>query len=288
MSLQIHLRVENNKLLLLTLLIEAGEMVSAEVLLKSFVVHKVSRSLASRPPITQMTALVSLSAMDEKLIISIEAPPTEATFWVALETALVDSARVVVAKLLMLLQLLLGKKFVLVRKDLLVPRAQVTHDFLVEGPHMSVQVWPAQACHVAVLIGAVVSKKQYSILEDLWLFVADSKVLVLLVKVRGLEIFIPLLGIVGEDDICSFGSTVCTSFRLVQRPQSEGTNVAGAVVAGRNAVVSDGRGANEADLGLYIVVVLPTIRTSTLALDPRGVSGQAITRDAHPSRLWWR
>lgn len=106
-GLQIHLRVEHHKLLLLTFLIEAWEVVSGEVLLKSFVIHKVGWSLTSGATIAKMTALVPFSAMDEELIISVEALTTKAALRMTLEAALVNSARVVVAKLLVFSQLLL-------------------------------------------------------------------------------------------------------------------------------------------------------------------------------------
>lgn len=44
-------------------------------------------------------------------------------------------------------------------------------------------------------------------------------------------------------------------FRLVQRPHAQAADVAGCVVAGRNRVVRDGVGADEADLGVVVVVV---------------------------------
>lgn len=153
---------------------------------------------------------------------------------------------------------------------------------------MSMEVRPAQTCHVAVLIRTVVSQEEDRILIDLRLLIADPEILVLLVEVRRLEIFVSLLWIVCEDDICGFSSTMRASLCLVQCSQSECANVAGAVIAGRDAVVGDWRGANEAYLGLDIVFVLISTRISALALSARGVSGQASTRDAFSSRLWRR
>lgn len=107
MSLQIHLRVEDNKLLLLTFLVKTWEVVTAKVLLKSFVIDEVGRCLPSSPTITKMAAFVTFSAVYEELIISVEALPAETALWMALEPALIYSTRIVVAKLFVPLQLLL-------------------------------------------------------------------------------------------------------------------------------------------------------------------------------------
>jgi hypothetical protein len=52
--------------------------------------------------ITNMTSLVHLSAMVVQLVIAVETEPTESALWVSLESALVNSTRIVIAKLFML------------------------------------------------------------------------------------------------------------------------------------------------------------------------------------------
>ena len=173
-------------------------------------------------------------------------------------------------------------------KDLLVPGTQVTHDFVMLMANMTMQIWPSQACFIAVLIRAIVSQQQDSVFEDLRLFIADSKVLVCPEEVTFSIIFVPLLRIISKDHVCGLRSAVCTSFRLVQCAQSKGANVAGAVIARRNAVVRDWRCANKAHFRLHIVAAL-NLRTRSLALGLlRGVFGQASTKDARSTRFWVR
>jgi hypothetical protein len=81
---------------------------------------------ASLATIADVASLVLVSAMRVELVVAIEARPAEPTLRVSLEPALVDCSRVIITKLLMLLKIGRRKQLVLVRKDLLVPRAEIT------------------------------------------------------------------------------------------------------------------------------------------------------------------
>jgi hypothetical protein len=72
-----------------------------------------------------MAALVLVPAMCVKLVVSVEALTTEAALRMTLETALVNSARIVVAELLVLSELGKGEELVFVGKDFLVSRTQI-------------------------------------------------------------------------------------------------------------------------------------------------------------------
>lgn len=72
-----------------------------------------------------MATLVLVPAMCVKLVVSVEALPTEAALRVTLETTLIDSARVVVAELLVLSELSKREELVFVGEDFLVSRTQI-------------------------------------------------------------------------------------------------------------------------------------------------------------------
>ena len=63
------------------------------MLFESIVVEIILRIPASSPAITQMAALMIVSAMHEKLVFAIESPPTESTFGMTFEASLVDRER---------------------------------------------------------------------------------------------------------------------------------------------------------------------------------------------------
>jgi hypothetical protein len=56
----------------------------------------------------------------------------------------------------MLLQLLVRKQVMLVREDLLISRAEITHLLVVDSAHMAMQVRPSSNGDIAVWIRAVV------------------------------------------------------------------------------------------------------------------------------------
>jgi hypothetical protein len=113
-----------------------------------------------------MAALMLLTAVDEELVVSVKGLFAEATPGVALESTLVDSSRSVVTMVLMLAQLFGCKQVMFMCEDFFVLRAEVAHDFLVRSLDMIVQVSPAQASHVALWVGAVVSQEKQSVATD--------------------------------------------------------------------------------------------------------------------------
>ncbi len=104
-----------------------------------------------------MTSLMLIPAMSVKLIVTVESLPTKATFRMTFETALVNGSWIIVAELLMLAKLLLSEEFMLVGEYLLVPSAEVAHYLVVYTFDMAVQVWPAPAGNVAVLIRTIIA-----------------------------------------------------------------------------------------------------------------------------------
>lgn len=200
-----------------------------------------------------MAPLVLLSAVRVKLVIAIESPSAETALRVPLESALINRSRVIIAELLVLLQLLLREELMLMCKDLLVPRAKITHNSLMHTPHMPVQVRPAHACDIASGLRTIVPQQQKRILKNLRLFVCDPKIVVLLEKVRLLVFLISLLALVREYDRRCLRSAVCARLGLVQCPQSQRADVACAVVARCHAAVRDVVGADEANLFVILV-----------------------------------
>jgi len=85
-GLEIHFRVEDDELFLLAFLVQAREVIFAEMLLKRIIVDIVLRVVAASPSVTQMAPLVTFSAMSKQLVISIESLSTKAAFRVALKT----------------------------------------------------------------------------------------------------------------------------------------------------------------------------------------------------------
>jgi hypothetical protein len=212
-------------------------MVTAEMLLQCIVVDEISRILSAISAIANVAALMSVSAMDVKLIVAIKSPPTKAAFWMSLEASLVDRTGIIITKAFMLAELLLCKQVLLVGEDFLVAGAKIAHDFVVNGFDVAMEIWPSHASHVAARIRAVVSQQQDSIFEDLWLLVRNTKVCVLLREICLLEVLEPLLPIVCEYYRSCFCPTMRTSFRLVECSQSQSTDMTGTVIAGCNTLV---------------------------------------------------
>ena len=131
MRLQIHLRLEDDELLLQAFLISAHEMVTPKVLLQRIVVDVILLLAAPIPAIANMASFMFVPTMDVQFIVSIESLTTETAFRMPFETALVDSARVIISKLLMLAQLLWGKELMLMCEDLLISCTQIAQDLVV-------------------------------------------------------------------------------------------------------------------------------------------------------------
>lgn len=66
--------------------------------------------------------------------------------------------------------------------------------------NMAMQVWPSETCYITVLVGAVVSKQQYGVLEDLIFLIMDSQVLVGTREIFLLKFLESTFRIIGEDD----------------------------------------------------------------------------------------
>lgn len=96
-------------------------------------------------------------AMSIQFVVTVETLSTESTFGVTLESTLVYCSRVIIAELFMLAKLLLSKQLMLMRKDLLVPRAEVAHDLLMRASDMPMEIWPAPAGSITCLVGTVVT-----------------------------------------------------------------------------------------------------------------------------------
>lgn len=173
--LQIHVRIEDDKLLLHALPIRTQVVALLEMLLKSVVVPVVMR-LPRVPPVTEETPLVLHATMLVQLIVIVEALPAESTQRMTLEARLIRRAGLVVAASHVFLEFLVREELVLVCEDSFVPRAQVAHALLVGTLDVSVQIRPAETGEIAVAIGAVVSKEQDGIAHDVLLGVFDADV----------------------------------------------------------------------------------------------------------------
>jgi hypothetical protein len=73
------------------------------MLFQRVVVNKILLLPALAPPVAEKTPLVFFSAVCIELVIAVKPLSTETALWVALESALVDGAGVVVAKFLVFL-----------------------------------------------------------------------------------------------------------------------------------------------------------------------------------------
>lgn len=126
MAFQIHLRLEDDKLGIQTLLVKAEEVVLLKVVLKRIVVDVILLLPVGRPSIADVAALVPVAAVSVELIIPIEPLPTEPALRMASESALVNGTGDIISIPFVPAQLGCGKEFVLVCEYLFVSRAQVT------------------------------------------------------------------------------------------------------------------------------------------------------------------
>jgi len=133
MSLQIHLGIKDDELLLQTLLVGAHEVILSEVNLESVVVDIVLGLSATIAAITQVASFVAVTTMGEEFIVSVEALTTEATLRMALEARLVLGTRDIITVLFVSTQFLRSKQFVFMSEDLLVTSTQITHLFVVDA-----------------------------------------------------------------------------------------------------------------------------------------------------------
>jgi hypothetical protein len=117
------------------------------------------------------------------------------------KSRLIDCSWIVVSFPHMLLQFLIRKQVVLVRKHFLVPRAQITNFLVVYRSNMAMQIRPAQTSNIAVVIGTIIPQQQDSILSDIIALISDPNILVRACNIFIREILIPFRRIVGEDNI---------------------------------------------------------------------------------------
>lgn len=252
--LHVQLRLEDDKLLLHASAVRAQEVVLLEVPLELLVVEEVVR-LSRVPSVADEAALVLHAAVLKQLVVVVEALAAEAAQRVALEARLVGGAGPVVAVAHVLLQLLVAKELVLVGEDLFVAGAEVAHALVMGRLDVAMQIGPAKAGKVAGLVGAVVAQQEHAVADNVLVCVLDADVGVGRGEVLVGVVFEALLGVVGEDDIGCRCSAVGAVLGLVQGPHAQATDVARLVVAGRNRVVGHGVGADEADVGIVVVVV---------------------------------
>ena len=114
---------------------------------------------ATVTPVANMTPFVLFSAVSVELVVAIEALSAKITFWMSLEARLVDCTRIVITKFLVSAEFTKGKELVFVGENFLVASAEVAHHFAMLSPDMTMEVGPAVACLIAVLVGTVVSKE---------------------------------------------------------------------------------------------------------------------------------
>jgi hypothetical protein len=157
MCLQIHLRLKHDKLFIEAFLVHANKVRFPEVLLERIVVEVILRLASLVSPVANVTSLVLFSAVSVELVVSVKVLPTEPAFGMSSESALVSRAWPIVSLVFVSPQLLLREQLVLMRKDLLVSRAEIAHNLVVCRLYVSVEIWPSEACHITAWIRAVVS-----------------------------------------------------------------------------------------------------------------------------------
>lgn len=132
MRFEINLGIKDDKLLLKTFRVWTQKVILAEVELEGVVVQIVLRPKSSISSVANVTSLVLVSTMCEQLVISIESYSTEATFWMPFEAALIYSSWIIVTELLVFPQVFFREQLMLVCENLLVSRAKVAHDFVMD------------------------------------------------------------------------------------------------------------------------------------------------------------
>lgn len=100
-------------------------MVLAKVVLERIIVDIVLLFATTVTSIANVAAFVLVSAVCVQLVVAVKSLSTKATFWVPLESTLVDGAWVIIAKLLVLPQLGECEELVFVSKDFFVSCAEV-------------------------------------------------------------------------------------------------------------------------------------------------------------------
>jgi hypothetical protein len=108
-SLQVHLRLENDELFFQALFIQTSEMIFMEVVLQCVVVNIVLLLTVGGASVTDVAPFVFIATVGVQLIVTIEPLTTETTFGVSLEATLVYSSRLVISGPFVLTQFHHGK-----------------------------------------------------------------------------------------------------------------------------------------------------------------------------------
>lgn len=199
-GLEVDLVFKDDELLLHAFFVGAHEVVAREVGREGVVVDVVLLLRGGVAAVADVAALVLVAAVREELVGGVEALATEPAFRVAFEAGLVFGAGLVVACALVLAELGRGEEGVLVGEDLLVARAEVAEDLVVDGPDVVVEVGPAAEGLVAGLVGAVVAEEERRVVADGLVVVLDAQGVVLLDDVALPELRERLGLVFGEDD----------------------------------------------------------------------------------------
>lgn len=88
----------------------------------------------------------------------------------------------------------------LVREDLLVTGAEITHAHLVRRFYVTMQVGPSQSGKVAGRVGTVVSEQKHRVANNVFFGIFDADIIVSGGDVLVGVVLEALLGIIGEDD----------------------------------------------------------------------------------------
>ena len=126
MTLQVHLRLKHNELLLQAFPVQAKEVAFLEVVFEGVIVEVVLLLAMSRSSVADVASLMSVTTVRIQLVISVEPFTTETAFRVPSETALVNRARDVVSVLFVLAQLRRGEDFMFVSENFFVSSAKIT------------------------------------------------------------------------------------------------------------------------------------------------------------------
>lgn len=107
------------------------------------IVVKVVLWLPPFSSIANKASLVLRSAVHIKLVVAVESLATESAQWVTPKAALIYRSWIVISFLHVPFQFLIREQLMLVCKDFLVPRAEITHFLVMYTPDVAMQVGPA-------------------------------------------------------------------------------------------------------------------------------------------------
>lgn len=108
-TLQVHLRLENDELFFQTLFIQASEMILMKVILQCVIVNIVLLLTMGGASVTDVATFVFITAMSVQLVVAVEPLTTKSTLRVSPEATLVYSSRLVIARLFVLTQFRRGE-----------------------------------------------------------------------------------------------------------------------------------------------------------------------------------